>query len=336
MRTIVTGGAGFIGRALAERLLNGAGPDDEIYLVDSLARHGHTPELDGLLKDARVRLIRVDLAAPSALKDCPTPVDRLYHLAAIVGVGPVLAAPQEVLRLNTLTTLAVFDWFVGNGRPGSRLLFASSSEVYSGAAVAGLPLPIPTPETVPVVIPDGASARISYALSKLWGETYARCLSTSDGRLLASVRFHNVYGPGMGYDHVIPQVVMRIAAREDPFRMIGAEETRSFCWIGDAVEATHQVMESPRLAPGIVVHVGAERAEVSMAALYELLFELCGWRPRARVEAAAAPGSVARRCPSIGRLRQLTGYEPGTPLRDGLALTARWYLDHLPERSVTA
>lgn len=310
--------------------------DDEVYVVDSLGRHGHWSELDEVLDDSRVRLIRADLAALSAFDGLPVPIDRVYHLAAIVGVGPVLAAPAKVLRTNTLTTLAVFDWFVQNGRPDGRLLFASSSEVYAGAALAGLPLAIPTPEGVPTVVPDDGSTRVSYALSKLWGEVYARCLSTGDGPLLASVRFHNVYGPGMGFDHVIPQVVARIVAREDPFRMIGAEETRSFCWIEDAVEAMYRVMESPRLARGMVVHVGDEHAEVAVWALYEMLFDLCGWRPHARVAAEAAPGSVPRRCPSVGRLRELTGYEPRTPLQDGLARTVRWYLDHVSPRRTTA
>ena len=336
MRTVVTGGAGFIGRALVRTLLHQAGDAGEIYLVDSLARHGHQPDLDVLLEDRRVRLVRADLTASSALDAVPPPVDRVYHLAAIVGVGPVLAAPATVLRANTLTTLSVFDWFVRNGAKRSRLLFASSSEVYAGAALAGLPLPIPTDENVPAVIAEEGGARSSYALSKLWGETYARCLSTSDGPQLASVRFHNVYGPGMGFDHVIPQVIARIAAREDPFRVIAAEETRSFCWVDDAAEATRLVMESSRLTPGMVVHIGNEHAEITIAALYEMLFDVCGWRPRVQIQAASAPGSVARRCPSVARLRELTGYDPTTSLRDGLPQTARWYLDHSSPRHATA
>src|SRR5206468_706224 len=138
------------------------------------------------------------------------------------GVGPVCVAPPRVMRVNTLSTLYVFEWFVQTAAPGARLLYASSSEVYGGAS--GLNLPIPTPESVPAVISDPQNPRYSYAVSKLWGEMYARFLAKSTGALLATVRYHNVYGPRMGYDHVIPQVVTRVATREKPFRVIGAEE----------------------------------------------------------------------------------------------------------------
>ena len=330
MRTVITGGAGFIGLALAQRLADLAGASDEIILVDPLYRHGKRTELDRLLTDSRVRLVQADLSLASSLDGVPVPVDRVYHLAARVGVGPVTAAPAQVLKINTLSTLHVFDWFAAQASAVGRLVFASTSEVYSGADSHGFGLPVPTPEGVPAVISDLDNPRFSYALSKMWGEAYAKYLATNTTAHFAIVRFHNVYGPGMGYDHVIPQIIQRIRAREEPFRVIGAEQTRSFCWIGDAVESAHRIAESSGLASGMVVHVGNQNGEVEIGRLYEMLFELCGWTPPAKAIENAPAGSVSRRCPDVGRLRSLTGYEPSTPLREGLERTVRWYLEKGP------
>jgi nucleoside-diphosphate-sugar epimerase len=329
VRTVITGGAGFIGLALARRLARLSGAGDEVILVDTLGRHGMHAELERVLGHPCLRLVQGDLTLAASLGPIPVPVDRVYHLAGRVGVGPVTAAPADVLRTNTLSTLNVFEWFVGHASSGARLLFASTSEVYSGAALSGFDLPVPTPEEAPAVISDLGSPRFSYALTKMWGEAYATYLSREAGVLMASVRYHNVYGPRMGNDHVIPQIIDRVRAQEEPFRIIGADQTRSFCWIEDAVEATHRILESPRLTPGTVVHVGNQKGEVEIGRLYEMIFDLCGWAPRTLVNRPAPPGSVSRRCPDVTRLRSLTEYEPSTPLREGLEKTVKWYLEQV-------
>lgn len=333
MRTVITGGGGFIGLALSRYLLNRAGADDQIILVDYLGRHGKHVELEQVLSHPGVHLIQTDLTEAASLGQIPSPVDRVYHLAARIGVGPVMQAPAAVLKTNTLVTLNVFDWFVEHAAPGARLLYASTSEVYSGAALAGFDLPVPTPENVPAVVSDMDNPRFSYALAKMWGEAYATYLSPDGHPLFATVRYHNVYGPRMGYDHVIPQIVQRVKAKEDPFRIIGADDTRSFCWIDDAVEATCRTMESPELTPGIVVHIGNQDGEVRIGALYDMIFEICEWTPPRRFDAPSPPGSALRRCPDISRLRTLTGYEPSTPLAEGLKKTIVWYAKNEPAES---
>jgi nucleoside-diphosphate-sugar epimerase len=282
--------------------------------------------LERLLKNPSVRFINVDLIDRSALDGIPTPVDRAYHLAAVVGVGPVERAPLGVMRTNTLTTLNVLDWFADNSAAGARLIYSSTSEVYSGALMAGFDLPVPTPEDVPVVISDIKNPRFTYAVSKIWGEAYARFLSLERGVHISTVRYHNVYGPGMGYDHVVPQVVKRVMDGENPFRIIGAAQTRSFCWIGDAAEAAFRLMESPLLSPGDIVNVGNSGGEISIGELYEMIFTLCGRRPAAVEEAEAPRGSVARRCPDTSFMERLTGYKPETPLSEGLKKTVQWYI----------
>lgn len=323
MRVLVTGGAGFIGRNIVDQL---AGRGDEVFVVDNLSRHGLASNPESRTHP-NVTLVELDLTDQYALKSLPSPVDRVYHLAGIVGVGPVSSRPAHVLRVNTLVTMNVCDWFVSHCPPGARLLFASTSEVYGGALLAGFGLPVPTPEGVPFVIADSGLPRASYAMSKMWGEMYCRFIGEANGRAARSVRYHNVYGPGMGYEHVIPQVIRRIVSRAEPFRIHGENETRAFCWIGDAVEATIRVMEAADPSASSVVHIGGLE-EVTVGEVYEKLFRLCAWRPRHLVRGDSAPGSVPRRCPDVTRLCQLTGYTPSTPLDEGLVPTTRWYLEH--------
>ncbi len=330
--TVITGGSGFIGTGLARRLMRSAASTDRILLVDTLGRHGPTPALAELSEHPAVELIQVDLTSPEVLEALPQQVDRVYHLAAVVGVEAAEKRPAQVMRVNTLAALNVFEWFVEHASPSARLLFASTSEVYSGGVQLGWLVPVPTPETVPTVFDELHNPRFSYAISKLWGEMYARFLGVLHNRVLATVRYHNVYGPGMGYEHVIPQIISRVVQREQPFRVIAPDATRSFCWIEDAVEATHRVMEAPGLTGGMVVNIGDQKGEVAIGQVYEMIFDSAGWRPRAWRKEPAGAGSVARRCPDISLLKQLTRYEPRTSLAQGLERTVRWYLEDLSRR----
>jgi len=328
MRTVVTGGCGFIGAAVVRGLVRAADEGDEIIVVDNLQRHGTADRLAEPIDAKRVTFVNGDLLRGETLARIPSPVDRLYHLAAVVGVGPVERDPVSVLKTNTLSTLAVAEWFLANRTDTGRFLFSSSSEVYAGTSMAGFELPIPTPETVPVVITDIAHPRFTYALSKAWGESLMASLARSRGVPMVSVRYHNIYGPEMGYDHVVPQIVMRALRRESPFRIIGADQTRSFCFVADGAEATRLVMEAADARPGELVHIGDERGEIAIGTLYEMIFDVLGERPEA-IESIAAPnGSVARRCPDTSRLFELTGYRAATPLAEGLAETVAWYRSH--------
>jgi len=329
VRTVITGGAGFIGSAIARALLTQCGEDDEIVLVDNLSRGTDTSALDALRRSRRVCFVEADLSDPANVRLLPDRADRVYHMAGIVGVDNVLAAPARVMWVNTSLAANVFHWFVDAATDGARLLFASTSEVYAGAALGGLPLPIPTPETAPAVIHDPASPRMSYGVSKLWGEMYGRFLAQARDRFVAIVRYHNVYGPAMGFSHVIPQVIARALRRESPFRIIGAAETRSFCWVEDAAEASTLLLESPKLRSGDVVHVGDAKSEITIRQLYDLIFELVQWHPEHVEFAGSSAGSVPRRCPNVSLLASLTGFTPRRPLRAGLQETIDWYRDRL-------
>lgn len=317
-RALVLGGAGFIGYHLARRL---AEEGHTLTLVDDLSRGRRDRELDALCRRPNVAFVERDLTRADWAAGLAREWDHVYMFVAVVGVRNVERDPARVVRVNTLSLLHLLDWLPGLGEV---LFFASTSETYAGGVLAGT-VPVPTPEAVPLSVPDVGAPRFAYAASKIWGE--AAVIHTARARGLRYVigRFHNAYGPRMGADHVIPELALRALGREDPFRLYGAEQRRAFCHVADAVEAVTRLVATPA-AWDQVVNIGNDTEETTVEDLLELVLRAAAFR--ARVERRPAPpGSVARRCPDLGRLRALTGWAPKVPLEAGVAETFRWYRD---------
>jgi UDP-glucose 4-epimerase/UDP-glucuronate decarboxylase len=318
MRVLLLGGAGFIGLHLARRLV---ADGHQVTIVDDFSRGRDDADLDRLRSDPAVRVVSGDLTHPDTWAALPSGWDQIYLLAAVVGVRNVEQDPARVVRVNTLAALHMLDWVA----PGERVFFASTSEVYAGGVTAGV-VPVPTPETVPTMISDITAPRFAYAASKLLGE--AAFLHTARARGFETVvgRFHNVYGPRMGADHVIPEMSLRALRGADPFPVPGADQYRAFCHVDDAVEAMLRLMAAPA-ATGQIVHIGNDREETNIGDLAKLVLRVAGVSPAIEAE-AAPPGSVTRRCPDLSRLRELTGYEPTVSLEEGVRTTFAWYREH--------
>lgn len=322
-KVLITGAAGFLGWHLA-RLHAARG--DRLTLVDNLARGETDHEWKQLLAGGDVRFYAADLTSPQAWSRLDSGHDYVYHLAAVNGTETFYQRPHDVLRVNLLTTIHALDWFRGNPA-GGKLLFTSSNETYAGALEAFGRLPIPTPENVPLVVADVTNPRWSYAGSKLAGEQLCLHYAWAYDLRVAVVRPHNVYGPRAGYEHVIPQLIQRILTRVDPFPVYGASDTRSFCYVEDAVLGLHAVMESPR-TDGDILHIGAA-TETVIADLTEELFTVAGWRPRMIRHEPAPAGSVKRRQPDVTRIHETVGWRACTSLATGLRRTFAWYRDRL-------
>lgn len=315
MRVLLLGGAGFIGLHLARRLI---ADGHEITIVDDFSRGREDDDLEVVRASPGVEVVSGDLTAPETWAALPHGWDQIYLLAAVVGVRNVEKDPARVIRVNTMAALLLLDWVA----PGELVFFASTSEVYAGGVSLEV-AQVPTPETVPVVISDVTAPRFAYAASKLLGEAAFIHGARAGGFRAVIGRFHNVYGPRMGADHVIPEMALRAVRGEDPFRVWGFDQHRAFCYVDDAVAAMLQLMATPA-AVGQIVHIGDDSAETNIGDLATLVLDIAGASPA--VEALAAPpGSVARRCPDLTRLRELTGYEPAVGLREGVRRTFEWY-----------
>jgi len=139
------------------------------------------------------------------------------------------------------------------------------------------------------------------------------------------IRYHNVYGPRMGFKHVIPHLVQRFRNNETPFKIYGHDQTRSFNYIDDAVLGTVKAMEVGK--NGEIYHIGDED-EISIEDLTRFTGDIMNFKGEYEY-APTYPGSVARRCPDISKAKKDLGYEPKVSWKDGLKDTINWYVDYL-------
>lgn len=325
-KILITGGAGFIGYHLAKFL--SADPEVELVLADNLQRGRNDEDFSELLKNPRIRFLNLDLTDPTVYSQFGNGFAEVYHLAAVNGTKFFYTMPHETLRINTLTLIYILEWF-RKENPEGKFCFTSSSEVYAGALEAFGVLPIPTPETVPLVIADPYNPRASYDASKLVGEPFVIHYANQYNLRALIVRPHNFYGARAGYEHVIPEFCLRIAERVDPFPIFGADDTRTFCHIDDVIRAMKLLMDSPKTdaRPIETVHIG-DFKEINMLTLAETLFQVVGWRPRELIIKESPQGSVKRRLADVTKLQQMVGWKPEVSLEEGLKNTYEWYLEH--------
>ena len=322
MRVLITGGAGFVGCHLTRHIVKNG---NQIVLADNLFRGKRDKDLQELLAFPNVSLIEADLTERAAWTKIGGGFDRVYHLASINGTKLFYETPHEVLRVGLLSALYALDWFVTeNGKKDAKILYTSSNEAYAGGLEAFKQLPIPTPEDVPLVVADPYNPRWSYAGQKLAGELLFIHYAKAYDLRMSIVRPHNFYGPRAGYGHVIPETIEKISAKTDPFTLFGAEETRSFCYINDAVEAMQAVMESQKTDGG-TYHIGSH-VETKIRDLINEMFALSLWHPNKVDEKPSPSGSVARRLADVSKIKRDTEWEARTTLSDGLKATIEWYL----------
>ena len=316
---LVTGGTGFIGSALVRGLIE-AGAD--VRSLDNDSR-GAISKLGAAR--AHVELVTGDIRDAAVVREAVRGVDCVCHLAYINGTEFFYSRPELILEVATKGMINVLDACVAEGVRD--LVLASSSEVYQAPPV------IPTDERAPLVVPDVLNPRFSYGGGKIISELLAVNYGRKYFDRTLIFRPHNVYGPDMGREHVIPQFILRVkegserqpqGAVDFPIQGSG-EETRSFIYIDDFTRALLRVMEeSERLA---IYHIGTEQ-EIAVRDLARKVANACGREVRVG-PGELLPGSTPRRCPDIHKLKQL-GFEPAVSLEEGLRRTAEWYLSALP------
>jgi len=318
-KILITGGTGFIGLHLAQNHLDRG---DSVTIVDNNFKVGQQRDrmLNKVLTNPLVTMLHLHLDQPLDADRFSPHYDIVYHLAAINGTRLFYEIPYTVSRTNVLTTINLLD-LLGRITVG-RLIYTSSSEVYADGESMGM-VAIPTAEDVPVVFQQPTNIRFSYGASKFMGEVLCQNYRVMHGQPLTLVRYHNIYGPRMGDKHVIPEFHRRLRGGESPFILHGGDQTRSFCYVADAVKATQLCAENPK-ANGEIVHIGNEKGETRIDDLARKMMIQMGISVEMRDQGAQS-GSVQRRCPQTGKLLRLTGYSPATPLSEGLKNTIAWY-----------
>jgi nucleoside-diphosphate-sugar epimerase len=314
---LVTGGTGFIGSALVRELLR-SGFDIRILDDDSRGRSARL----GDIRDS-VELVRGDVRDLAAVRRAMTGASAVAHLAFINGTEFFYSKPELVLEVAVKGIVNTLDAAIQAGV--GRYYLMSSSEVYQLASR------IPTDESVAMSIPDPLNPRYSYAGGKIISELMAINYGRRYFEKTVIVRPHNVYGPDMGQEHVIPAFAIRMKqqmARHPsgtiPFEIQGdGLQTRAFVYIDDFVDGCARAfLQGDNLG---IYHVGTQE-EVPMTMVAQLVAKACD----RQIELLAGPeraGGTPRRCPDISKVRAL-GYEPKVSLEEGVRQTVAWYLAH--------
>ncbi len=318
-KILVTGGAGFIGYHISNKLSEDS--NNEVVIVDNLHRGRMDSLFSTLISKPNVRFVKEDLTDIGALKKTIwEDFDEIYHLAAIIGVKHCMNHPDEVLRVNLISTLNIVQ--LAKEHHVGKIVFASTCETYAGCLDYGI-ISIPTTEDIPLMVADTYNPRLTYASSKIANEQMI--IFNAPGHYDYSIiRYHNIYGQREGFAHVIPEILVRIVRGENPLKVYGADQTRSFCHVYDGANQTIAVMNSDK-TNGKVVNIG-ETNEITIRELVDRMLHILN--KKVTIEDVPAPmGSVRRRCPDVSRLTKLTGVKSQISLDEGLKMTIDWYLD---------
>ncbi len=310
---LVTGGSGFLGSALVKCLVKD-GQRVRVFDNDSRGSRDRLREVS-----PSIEFLHGDIRDAEAVRTACEDIQTVFHLAAVNGTQFFYEKPDVVLDVGIRGTFNIID---ASKVQGARDLFiASSSEVYHNPAV------FPTDETVPLVIPDPLNPRFSYSGSKIASELLALHIGGHSLPRVVIFRPHNVYGPDMGWEHVIPQLTVRISklphiSDTHPISIEGTgRETRTFCHIDDCVGALITLYQKGKHRE--IYNIGTD-TETTIAELVTLIAVRLG-KKVAIVPGSHKQGSPERRCPDITKLKAL-GFKPRIQLKEGLPAVVDWYV----------
>ncbi len=317
-RYLVTGGSGFIGSALVRDLVRDG---HRVRVLDNESR-GSASRLADVADD--VEFIQGDVRDPSVSARAYQDIDSVCHLAFINGTEFFYTKPDLVLDVGVRGMINVLDQCMKHDV--GELILASSSEVYQDAPV------VPTDETTPLSVPDVHNPRFSYGGAKIICELMAINYGRKYFERVVIFRPHNAYGPQMGWEHVVPQFIVRMhaLARVAPAGQVvrfpirgDGSSTRSFVYVDDLVAGVRLVMQKAEHLS--IYHIGTSE-EMAIAEVASAVGQVFG-REVQVVPGPRVPGESTRRCPDITKITAL-GYRPRLSFLQGLEPTAQWYKTH--------
>jgi UDP-glucose 4-epimerase len=312
MKALITGGAGFIGSHLTQRLLQDS---DQVDVVDNLST-GSLKNIEAFENHPGFKFVEDDVRNARLMGPLIQKCDMIFHLAAAVGVKLIAEDPVHTIETNIGGTELVQD--IAN-KFGKKILIASSSEVY------GKNEAVPFREDDDIVLGSTRLSRWSYACSKAIDEFLGLAFHQQYGLEVVIGRFFNTVGPRQTgrYGMVVPRFV-RSALNNETLTIYGTgRQTRCFSYVGDLVDAMIGLMNC-RQAAGKVFNIGSNE-EISIEALADKIIEMTDSRSSKQfVPIEVAYGrpieDMMRRVPSLERITEIIGWKPKTTLDEMLRL----------------
>ena len=310
MRALVTGGAGFIGSHLAERLLDNG---NKVVVVDNLST-GRLKNIENFQNKGDFDFVEGDIRNAELIDGLVEQSEAVFHLAAAVGVKLIADSPVHTIETNISGTEVVLD---AVNKFNKSVFIASSSEIY------GKNEAVPFREDDDIVLGNTGVPRWSYACSKAIDEFLALAFYKQYGLRVVIGRFFNTVGPRQTgqYGMVVPRFV-QWALKGEPVSIYGTgQQMRCFCYVGDVVGAVIGLINSEE-ASGGVYNIGSTE-EISIEGLADKIIEMTGSKSKKEFvpyeEAYGMPmEDMMRRVPSLERINKATGWEAKTNLTETL------------------
>lgn len=311
---LVTGGTGFIGSNIVRKLYN-LGHKVVIFDNDSRGKINNLKDID-----SKIKFIKGDIRNKKEVINACDEIDYIIHLAYINGTKNFYEYPYQVLEVAVKGMTNILDAM--DHKKIDNLMLASSSEVYQQ------PKKIPTDEKIELVVPDVFNSRNSYGGGKIISELLSINYTRSKNKNLLIFRPHNVYGPNMGYEHVIPEfhqlIYPQLNNDEINLEIQGSgNETRSFVYIDDFIKAFELVLTKG--SNNSIYNIGTQN-EISINDLITTISKVI----KRKINVINKPiqsGSTLRRCPDITKIKEL-GFISDISIDEGIKKTFKWYSEN--------
>lgn len=308
-KVFLTGGAGFIGTKIVERLIQ----DNEIIIYDNLKRN--SLQYTNLRDHPNLTLIEGDVLDLDKVKQSIKGSNIVVHLAAVAGIDTVIKSPTYTMKVNYIGTSNLLEAAKGL-KELNRFLDFSTSEVYGSYSYQ-------MSEDSSTNTGSVGTARWTYAISKLAAEHLSHSYYSEFGLPITSIRPFNIYGPGQVGEGAIHNFIKKAISGDDLLIHGDGDQIRSWCYVDDIVDGILLCLEN-KSAIGEIFNMGNPRATITILSLAEKVVDILHSDSKIK-HVPKTYVDVELRIPDIKKAKDILGYSPRIDLNEGIKRTGMWY-----------